>query len=341
MRRSGSRWLSVAVAVLVVATFALVACGEDDPAAAGDDGDRLRVITDVAPITSIVENIGGDRIALRGMVPRGVSSHGYEPPPADAQILSEADLFIYNGLWLAEPLYDLTDSLKHDDAVILWLGEEVLPEDEWVFDFDFPEEEGVPNPHVWMDPMRALRYAELVHGQLVALDPDNQTVYDANLERFREQTLDLHERIAQAVETIPPEHRKLLTYHDCCPYLAGRYDLEVIGAVQPSDFGEPSAREVGDIIDQVRELGLPAIFGSDLFPSPVMEQIGRETGAQFVYGIEDDELPGEPGDAEHTYWGMMLENALSIVEALGGDASPLDGFDPGPVFEGTSTARYD
>jgi ABC-type Zn uptake system ZnuABC Zn-binding protein ZnuA len=114
----------------------------------------------------------------------------------------------------------------------------------------------------------------------------------------------------------------------------------VIGAVQPTAISEPSASEVAAIIDQVRALGLPAIFGSELFPSPVMEQIGRETGAEFVYGIEDDELPGERGEAEHTYWGMMAENAENIVVALGGDASWLEGFDPSPVHDGESSARY-
>jgi ABC-type Zn uptake system ZnuABC Zn-binding protein ZnuA len=324
-------------AMLALAAIVAAACGDDGDATA--EG-QLRVVTDVAPITSIVENIGGDRISLRGMVPRGASSHGFEPPPSDAQALSEADLFIYNGLWLAEPLYNLTESVKRDNAPILWLGEVVLPEDEWIFDFDFPAEEGFPNPHVWLDPLRALRYAELVHEQLVMLDPDNSGAYDTNLDRFRAKTLDFDERMRAAVETIAPEHRMLLTYHDCCPYLAERYGFEVIGAVQPGDFSEPSPSEVASIIDQVRELGLPAIFGSDLFPSPVMEQIGRESGAIFVYGIEDDELPGDPGDAEHTYWGMMLENAIGIVAGLGGDTAALADFDPGPVFDGESGARY-
>jgi ABC-type Zn uptake system ZnuABC Zn-binding protein ZnuA len=328
----------VVVLFALALPFVALACGDDDN---GDNGEaRLRVVTDVAPITSIVENIGGDRVELRGMVPRGASSHGFEPPPGEVRHLTEADLFVYNGFFLAEPLYNLTEANMKGGATILWVGEETLPEGEWIFDFDFPAEEGMPNPHVWMDPMRALRYGELVHAQLVEMDPDNSDAYDANFARFEEKTLDLHTRIEQAVATIPEEHRMLLTYHDCCPYFADRYGMEVIGAVQPTAISEPSASEVAAIIDQVRALGLPAIFGSELFPSPVMEQIGRETGAEFVYGIEDDELPGERGEAEHTYWGMMAENAENIVVALGGDASWLEGFDPSPVHDGESSARY-
>ena len=116
--------------------------------------------------------------------------------------------------------------------------------------------------------------------------------------------------------------------------------MEVIGALQPSDFSQPSAREVAGLINQVRDSGVPAIFGSAVFPSDVMEQIAKESGADFVDQLRDDDLPGAPGDPLHSYLGMMLTNARVIVTALGGDASALDGFDAGPVFQGESGAVY-
>ena len=94
------------------------------------------------------------------------------------------------------------------------------------------------------------------------------------------------------------------------------------------------------LINQVRESGVPAIFGSAVFPSDVMAQIAKESGAEFVDQLRDDDLPGVPGDPLHSYLGMMLANARVIVSALGGDASPLEGFDAGPVFEGESGAVY-
>ena len=209
-----------------------------------------------------------------------------------------------------------------------------------MYDFSFPESDQNPNPHLWTSPPLALRYAELIRDELAALDPDNTGYYDANLAALTERIEDFDRRITQAVATIPQQNRKLLTYHDSFPYFGPRYGFEIIGAVQPSDFTEPSAREVAKLIDQIRESGVPAIFGSEVFPSPVMAQIAKEGGAEFVDQLRDDDLPGAPGDPRHTYLGLILTDVEIIVTALGGSAEALEGFDPSLVFEGDSGAKY-
>jgi ABC-type Zn uptake system ZnuABC Zn-binding protein ZnuA len=103
--------------------------------------------------------------------------------------------------------------------------------------------------------------------------------------------------------------------------------MTVIGAIQPSDFAEPSARDVADLIRQVRDEEVPAIFGSEVFPSPVLEQIAQESGARYVDDLRDDDLPGAPGDPEHSYLGLMAGNLRVMAEALGGDPTPLDALD--------------
>ena len=308
------------------------------PSAAADA--RLRVASTVSPITSLVENIGGDRIILTGIVPEGTNSHTFEPSPSLAATLAAADLFVANGLFLEEPTIAMARANQKPGAVILTLGDRAITPEEWVFDFSFPESGGQPNPHLWTAPPLALKYAEILRDELAAMDPANAAYYGANYARLQGRIDDLDNRIRAAVATIPPENRKLLTYHDSFPHFGPRYGLELIGAVQPSDFTEPSAREVAALIDQVRETGVPAIFGSQVFPSPVMEQIAKEGGARFVDQLRDDDLPGQPGDPEHSYLGLMLSDARIIVDALGGDAAALAGFDTGPVFAGESQAIY-
>ena len=313
-----------------------------NPAAASDTAaaPTLQVVSTVSPITSLVENIGGDRIKLEGIVPEGANSHTFEPAPSVAAVLARADLFVANGLFLEEPTIELARANRKPGAVILTLGDKALTRQEWVYDFSFPESAGHPNPHLWTAPHLALRYAELIRDQLTAQDPANGDYYEENFGKLKVKIEDLDLRIAAAVATIPPENRKLLTYHDSFPFFGPRYGLEIIGAVQPSDFTEPSAREVASLIDQIRETGVPAIFGSAVFPSPVMEQIAKEGGARFIDQLRDDDLPGRPGEAHHTYLGLILEDVKIIVPALGGDPSALEGFDPGPVFEGQSRAVY-
>ena len=320
--------------ILVLAALA-VGC-----AAESSSGGKLKVVTTVSPITSIVENIGGNRIELVGVVPEGVNSHIFEPQPSLAKLMSDADLIIANGLFLEQPTLQLAEANKKEDTPILLLGDRAISQDQWQFDFSFPESEGHPNPHLWPDPKLGLKYAELAQTELAALDPDGATYYKENLESFRVRINAMEAAIWEAVQTIPTDNRSLVTYHDSWAYFALSYGLEVIGAVQPSDFAEPSAREVAEIIDQIKELSLPAVFGSEEFPSAVLETIAREGNTTFVDELADDDLPGAPGDPEHSYLGLILQNMRIMIPALGGKADAFDDLDVGAVFQGESGAVY-
>ena len=318
-----------------------LACGPAAPAnPAASPGKGLRVVTTVSPITSIVENIGGVRIQVEGVIPEGVNSHTFEPAPSVAEVLSKADLIVINGLFLEEPTLEMALANKKVGAVILALGDQALSRDQWAFDFSFPQSEGHPNPHLWPDPMLGLKYAELIQKELAKLDPVNGDYYAANLAAFRQRIVALDTGIRAAVQTVPVGNRKLLTYHDSWAYFAQRYGMQVIGAVQPTDFSEPSAKEVAGLIDQIRKEKVPAVFGSEVFPSRVMETIAKEAGARYVDELRDDDLPGAPGEPRHSYLGLMLQNMEVMIPALGGRVDALAGFDPSLVFAGASSAGY-
>lgn len=319
--------LLVAV-LLVLAGCAAPAAQTDQPAS---NAAVLNVVTTVSPITSIAHNIGGDRIALTGIVPEGVNSHTFEPAPSDAKILANADIVFVNGLHLEEPTLELAEANKKATARIVSLGEQTITPDQYMYDFSFPKEGGSPNPHLWPNPMLALRYGEIMRDTLSEADPAGKPTYDANYQAFKAQIDTLDKAIQATVDSIPAENRKLLTYHDSWAYFAPRYGMTVIGAIQPSDFSEPSAREVAEIIEQIRAEKVPAIFGSEVFPSPVLEQIAKETGANYVDDLRDDDLPGAPGDPNHSYVGLMVENLRIIADALGGDSSIITKVDTGSV----------
>ena len=321
---------------LITLTVIALACGSTSNPSSG----KLSVVTTVAPITSIVENIGGNRIDLQGIVPEGTNSHTYEPSPSIAKTLTKADIIIANGLFLEEPTLNLAESVKQDDTPILLLGDNTISPDQWAFDFTFPESDRHPNPHLWPDPNLALRYAQLVHDSLVSLDPSNKDYYGDNLAAFTVRIDRLDNAIREGISTISPNNRRLLTYHDSWAYFARTYDVEIIGAIQPSDFSEPSPQEMARLILQVRGLGVPAVFGSEVFPSKALEQIARESGALYSDELADDDLPGLPGDPDHSYLGLMTRNMITMIRALGGDVSPFHNLDSSLVFEGPSTAIY-
>jgi ABC-type Zn uptake system ZnuABC Zn-binding protein ZnuA len=169
----------------------------------------------------------------------------------------------------------------------------------------------------------AKQYAQVARDLLVRRDPVNAAIYEKNFVAFAVKIDALDNAIKIATATIPENQRKLLTYHDAYAYFAKNYGYTVVGAIQPSSFDEPTPKEIAALILQVKELGVKAIFGSEVFPSPVLEQIGLESDVRYVDVLRDDDLIGKPGDKEHSWLGLMRFNFVTIVEALGGDASAL------------------
>lgn len=288
---------------------------------------KLTVVSTVSPITNIIYNIGGDRINLTGIIPEGSDSHTFEPAPSDAKILAQADVIFVNGLKLEEPTVKLAEANKKATSEIVQLGEQTITPDQYIYDFSFPKENGSPNPHLWMNPMNALRYSEIVRDALVRRDPTNADYYRQNQTAFAARIKALDQAIQAAINSIPEANRKLLTYHDSFAYFAPRYGMTVIGAIQPSDFAEPSAQEVAALIKQVKTEKVPAIFGSEVFPSPVLNQIAKEAGAVYVDTLRDDDLPGQLGDANHSYLGIMRDDVATMAKALGGNPALIANFD--------------
>ncbi len=318
----GPRLLGVTVLAGVLA----VSCGGDEtgsaPLSGGGQSRRLRLVTTVAPITSIVANVAGDLADVTGIVPEATNSHTYEPPPSAAKVLAKADVIFVNGLKLEDPIQQLAEGRLGKQAQIVELGDATIGSEEHIYDFSFPKEQGKPNPHLWTNPPMAKEYARVAAEALERGDPVHAAGYRANYQRFAAKVDELDAAMARATRTVPKPH--LLTYHDAYAYFARHYGWKVIGAIQVSSFEDPTPKEVADLIGQVKAEGVPAIFGSEVFPSSVLAQIGRESGVRYVDVLRDDDLPGEPGQPEHSWLGLMRFDFITMVKSLGGDASALE-----------------
>ena len=292
--------------------------------------DKLNVVTSVAPITNIVQNIGGDKINLVGLVPEGVNSHTFELIPSDTIKMNDADLVIIDGLNLEANIEKIAANVisKNPSIQLLKLGDNTISKKEWVFDFSFPKEKGDPNPHLWLNVEYAIKFANLTRDKLMEMDPTNSQYYIKNSNKYTKLLNQLDEGIKKSIETIPAENRKLLTYHDSWAYFAPRYGMEVIGAIQASDFSDPSPKDIAGLIDQVRSEKIPAIFASEVFPTNIVYQIAKEGNVTVVETLSDDDLPGNIGDNNHSYVGMMIENMRNMILPLGGNIDALKDINP-------------
>jgi ABC-type Zn uptake system ZnuABC Zn-binding protein ZnuA len=305
--------------------LSLTACSSGSGANSVDEADdRPLIATTVSPITSIAASIAGDRARIEGIVPEGTNSHTFEPSPQIAKLLSNADLILINGLKLEDPTLDLAQKNKKAETQIVELGTVVLPESDYIYDFSFPKEEGKPNPHLWTDPGYAIKYAGVIRDQLSELDPENSDYYASNFITFEQQANALAAAVKTDQQSVPAGNLKLLTYHDAYAYFAKEFGWTVIGAVQPSSFSDPAPSEVARLIDQVKAEKVATIFGSEVFPSAVLAEVGRATGARYEDSLRDDDLPGKPGDAEHSWLGLMKYNYRTMISGLGGTPTQLD-----------------
>ncbi len=311
---------------LALLPLLLAACSSGSTA--GSSG-KLVVATTVAPITSIVANIGGDRVELHGIVPEGTNSHTYDPPPQVAEVLSEADLVFVNGLKLEDPTAQLAQQNAKKGSRIVALGTLSLPESDYIYDFSFPKRDGKPNPHLWTDPLYAIKYADEAAAALKQADPDNAAYYEKNRAAFDAKATALSDALRTDQATVAK--RELLTYHDAYAYFGRDYGWKIIGAVQPSNFEDPTPKEVASLIDQIRAERVPVVFGSEVFPSKILAQVAKESGARYEDTLRDDDLPGKPGDAEHSWLGLMRYDYRTMIQGLGGTTTALDALDTSDV----------
>jgi ABC-type Zn uptake system ZnuABC Zn-binding protein ZnuA len=162
----------------------------------------------------------------------------------------------------------------------------------------------------------AARWIAPLTERIVALAPAREADIRANAAAFSTELALLDEEFRTALTPISEDRRKLVVYHDAWEYFGREYDLTVVGALQAVSFAEPSAAELAKMAEQIRAEGVRTFFGSEVFPSDVLEALEAESGAVYVPDLADDRLPGNPGDVNHTYVALMRANLVLLVGGL-------------------------
>ncbi|MGQ9787231.1 MAG: metal ABC transporter substrate-binding protein, partial [Anaerolineae bacterium] len=173
------------------------------------------------------------------------------------------------------------------------------------------------DPHFWLDPNNVIHYVENIRDGLSQVDPAGAALYAQNAAAYIEQLRALDRWIVEQVAQVPLEHRLLVTNHESFGYFADRYGFRIVGTILPgvSTGVSPSAQQLAQLIDLIRETGVPAIFLETGSNPQLAEQIARETGVQVVSGLYTHSPSPADGPAP-TYLDMMRYNVRAIVEAL-------------------------
>ena len=293
----------------VVALVALVvgACGGrvDDGNAAG-----VPVVTTTTILADLVHQIGGDRVRVESLVPKGGEVHTFDPTPSDIRRVTDARLVVRNGLGLDDWLGDLVGDTG-TQAPVIALGDD-LP---GVILIAGEEPGEAANPHLWMNVAYASAYAERIGEALEAADPEGAATYRANLAAYQERLAALDEYARTQLGEIPEANRTVVSFHDAFAYFAAAYGLTIDGTVVDAPGQDPSAGQVAALVARIRDGGIRAIFAEAQFSPDIVDTIAAETGATVVSDLYTDSVGDPPQDS---YEGMMRWNVDRVVEALGG-----------------------
>ena len=286
-------WRWVAPAALLFTVLFGVACSGD-----GDqDNGRLRVVTSLEIFADMVRNVAGERAEVTALLPSGADPHTYELSPGRVVDVARADVAFVNGQGLEGNLRTVIDENAGGLVAVLTDGLDIVD----------------GNPHLWLDATLAASYVESILLTLVASDPEGATEYAANAAAYTDELLALDAEIEAALASIPPERRKLVTFHDAYPYLARRYGLELVAVVVPSPGQEPNARDVAQLIELIQEQNVPAVFREPQFNAAVLESAADEAGVRVLDLLSDAFI-----DSVESYIDLMRFNANQLVEGLGG-----------------------
>ena len=290
MRISASFLLLMAVAA---------GCG----AQPGGDAE-VRVVATTTHVADLVRSVGGERAAVEGILSADSDPHDYEPRPSDAAALAGADVVFRSGGDVDEWLDELVESAGGDAAQVSLI--------------DSAKRLGA-DPHWWQDPHNARRAVDAIRAALSESDPEGRTVYARNAASYARELRRLDSQIERCIERISPEKRKLVTTHDSLGYFARRYGIEVLGSVIPSlsTQAQPSAKDVDELVEQIADEDVEAIFPEAAVSQRLERAISRESGAEVGGELWTDSL-GPEGSRGETYLEAMRANADALAEGMSG-----------------------
>ena len=268
----------------------------------------LEAVASFTVLADMVRQVGGDRVHVASLIGPNGDPHAFEPTPDDARRLKAADLVFVNGLAL-EGWMDrlITASGYAGKVVVLTDG---VPTRHMVDDG-----RDVTDPHAWNSAANGVIYVQNITKALTAADPEGAATYKANGERYAQVLRDLDAYARQQVASVPPAQRKVLTSHDAFGYFGAAYGVEFLSPLGLSTESEASAKDVANLIRQIKKEGVRAYFVENSNDPRLVRQIASATGAQPGGKLYVEALSPPDGPAP-SYVAMFRHNVDAMVRAM-------------------------
>lgn len=317
MKRAGL----VLAALLVI----LAACSHGETGGIDSEEGKIKVVTTFFPLYDFAVTIGGEHVHVINIVPAGVDPHDWSPGSKEMKSLSSADLFLYNGAGLEGWAEAFIRTLDDRSGPYVQAAIEGVPLIEPGDHHDHDGKEhgraasshdhhhGRYDPHAWLSPLQAMKYAENVKGALIAVDPENRQAYEKNYANLAAQLEQLHQDYAAMARSASSKH--LVVTHEALGYLARDYGLQQHAVMGLSADAEPTRKEISEISKFIRNNDVKFILFEQFISPRMAEVLAKDLNieAKVFHSLEgitkEQEARGE------TYIRLMREN-LNIFQSV-------------------------
>jgi zinc/manganese transport system substrate-binding protein len=278
------------------------------------------VVATFSILGDMIARIGGEEISLSTLVGAGGDPHVYQPTPADARSVKEAEILFINGLEFEGWLERLVEAAEFGgQTVIATRGINLISLNEHSDEHgdEHAHHHGEFDPHGWQSLDNAIVYVDNITAELSKAIPKKASVFYSNRAAYLAEIKALDAEIRAMMAKLPDSSRTIITSHDAFQYFGREYGLKFSAPQGLGTDSEASAKDVARLISQIREEKIGAVFVENIADPRLLEQIANETGADIGGKLYPGSLSDQTGPAA-TYLELMRHNAMTISEALGG-----------------------
>ena len=278
--------------------------------------DKLPVVATFSILGDMVATIGADRVAVTSLVGADQDAHVFEPKPSDVKAVSQAKLVVSNGLGFEGWIPRLVKSAGYKGEM------SVVTKGVKLRKMEAEEHEGhdghgkeTTDPHAWQNPANAVIYSKAIVAALSKVDPEGAAMYQQNGERYIQEITELDTWAKTQFDQIPMAKRKVITSHDAFGYLGARYGIKFLSPQGVSTEGDASAKDVANLIRQIKRERIKAVFIENMSNPKVLEQLSKEADITPAGELYPDALSAADGPAP-SYIKMMRHNVEQLLAGL-------------------------
>jgi len=283
--------------------------------AVGAKADGPRVVTDIAPVHSLVVQVLGELGSAELLIKGNASPHDYAFRPSVAKALSKADVVVMVGPeltpWLNAPLKKLAPN-----AQVLSLlaqdGTHRLPaRDDAEFAAHVHDATHVhaDDPHAWLDPLNAVVWIDAIQAALTQADQTNAAHYQRNASTAKASATVLHDQLLGKLASF--NDQPFLVFHDSFQYYENRFNVKALGSIAASDASQPGPARVAHIRKLVRREAITCILGEPQFNTKLVRAVAPDAKLVTV-----DILGSKLELGAEFYTNLLLDITASVQDCL-------------------------